>query len=72
MVGYGELLLNLNDTSWGARAGVDQIRGFTGMNLLIGRNQTIEAGYFRQHVIRHEAPDRVNHVGLILLVHRFK
>ena len=72
VVGYGELLLNLNDTTWGARAGVDRIRGFAGMNLLIGRHQTIEAGYMRQHIILHDAPDRVNHVGLVLLVHRFK
>lgn len=72
LVGYGELLINLNDTHWGARAGLDQVRGFAGVNLPLGRRQTLEAGYFHQRILRAGASDRINHVGLFLLIHRFR
>ena len=33
LVGSAELMLNLNDTDWGASSGLDQLRSFAGVNL---------------------------------------
>lgn len=71
LVASGEALFALNDTDWGARAGLDQLRGFAGVNVPLGRKQAVEVGYLNQYVHREGARDQVNHVGVVTLSHRF-
>ena len=71
LVAYGDLMLNLNGTDWGARQGVDQVRFFGGANVLVTKSASLEIGYFRQHVLQPTAEDHINHVGLVTLFHRF-
>lgn len=63
----GEVLLALNDTDWGARAGLDQLRGFAGVKVSLGSEQAIEIGYLNQFIRREGARDHVNHVGAVTL-----
>jgi len=70
LVAYAEMQFNLNDTDWGASAGPAQVRGFGGVNLPVGRRETLEMGYFHQRILREGAPDRVNHVGLVTFSYR--
>jgi len=71
LVTSGEVLIALNGTDWGADRGLDQIRGFAGVNLPIGANQAIELGYLNQYVRRAGAGDQMNHVGVLAFAHRF-
>lgn len=67
----GEALIALNSTDWGADGGFDQLRGFVGINVPIGRKQAIELGYLNQSLRRADAADQINHVGLLAVSHRF-
>lgn len=71
LVSSVEVLMALNDTGWGADKGLDQIRGFAGVNLPIGAKQAIELGYLNQYVRRIGASDQMNHVGVLAFAHRF-
>lgn len=71
LIAYGEILLNLDDTDWGARSGWDQWRAFAGIDLPIGRSQILEMGYFHQRILTAGGPDRTNHVAQIIFLHRF-
>lgn len=71
LVASGEALFTLNDTDWGGRAGLDQLRGFAGVNLPIGPKRAIELGYLNQYVRRERVRDQVNHVGIASLSYRF-
>ncbi len=70
LVAFAEMLFNLNDTDWGARAGPAQARGFGGVNLPVGHRESVEFGYFHQRILREGAPDRINHVGLVTFSYR--
>lgn len=71
LVAYGDLLLNLNGTDWGASAGIDQARGFGGANLTLSKSASLEMGYFHQHIVRRGRADHGNHVLLATFSHRF-
>lgn len=62
-----EPFANLDTTSWGQRAGFDQIRGFAGVGIPVARGIALEAGYAGQYVNRFNAPDRMNHIGSLSL-----
>ncbi len=64
LVAWDEIFFNLNDTDWGARAGLDQNRAFLGVGFkrrpeASGR---IEIGYLNQYVNRQGSVDGMNHI----------
>lgn len=67
---WNETFVQLNDTDWRARAGVDQVRTFAGVAQPLRPGLALEAGYLNQTIFRI-GPDRVNHILLTGLVARF-
>lgn len=67
---WAEPFVNFDTTSWGQRAGFDQLRTFAGVGVPIGKGIAIEAGYSGQYVNRFNAPDRMNHIGSLSLTIR--
>lgn len=67
---WAEPFVNFDTTSWGQRAGFDQLRGFAGVGVPIARGIAIEAGYSGQYVNRFKVPDRMNHIGSLSLTIR--
>lgn len=69
LVASNELMLNLNNTDWNVRRGVDQNRAFVGVNWKTSQQISVDFGYQNQYVnTRHV--DRINHVLLgTLFVH---
>lgn len=63
----GEPFVNLDTTTWGQRAGFDQMRGFVGIGVPLARGIALEAGYAGQYVNRTGIPDRMNHIGSLSL-----
>ena len=63
----GEPFVNLDTTTWGQRAGFDQMRGFAGIGVPLARGIALEAGYAGQYVNRAGVPDRMNHIGSLSL-----
>lgn len=59
----GEPFVNLDTTTWGQRAGFDQMRGFAGVGIPVARGVALEVGYAGQYVNRFGVPDRMNHIG---------
>lgn len=53
--------IGLNDTRWGQRTGIDQVRTFIDASLPVAKGITVEPGYLNQTVFR-VGPDRVNHI----------
>ncbi|RDE04519.1 DUF2490 domain-containing protein [Sphingomonas aracearum] len=60
-VAYTEGFVNLAETSWGSRKGVDQWRNFVGVGLPITPRMRLEPGYLNQRVFRR-GDDRTNHI----------
>lgn len=58
---YDELFINLNNTDWGARHGIDQNRIFIGGNWKFNKHTYVEAGYLNQFVNK-AAVNLENHV----------
>jgi len=58
---WTEPFLNLNNTNWGQRSGVDQWRNFVGLNVSLSPSLSLEAGYLNQFVAR-PGVNRVNHI----------
>lgn len=71
LVGSVELMLNANDTDWGAHSGLDQVRSFAGVNLPLADGLTLEAGYLNQYQRRAGAPDQTNHIASFSFAYRF-
>lgn len=67
---WNETFVQLNDTDWGARSGVDQTRTFVGIGVPIGSGITLEPGYLNQIVFR-PGPDRTNHIAALNVSARF-
>lgn len=67
---YSELFVALNDTDWGARGGLDQIRNFVGLEIPVGGASTIEAGYLNQAINQTGGRMRMNHVASLTLLFR--
>jgi len=66
---WNETFVGLNDTRWGQRSNIDQVRTFAGANLALGRGVTLEPGYLNQIVVRR-GPDAMNHVAALNLIAR--
>lgn len=64
-VAYVEPLLNLNDTVWGARKGIDQLRGFAGMRIPVSKQASVETGYLAQFVNGRGPNNQLNHVAVL-------
>ncbi|WP_375393036.1 DUF2490 domain-containing protein [uncultured Sphingomonas sp.] len=67
---WNETFVQLNDTDWGARSGVDQTRTFVGVGLPVGSRITVEPGYLNQIVYR-PGPNRMNHIAALNIFARF-
>jgi len=65
-----EPYVNLRDTDWGARSGLDQNRSYIGLRMPMSDAVSLEAGYMHQY-IRRSGPDVVNHLGVLHLRVRF-
>jgi len=59
---WDEVFLALDDTDWGAHAGLDQNRSFGGLGLRLARGVALEAGYLNQYVFRRTRDDANNHI----------
>lgn len=71
LVGALELMLNLNDTDWGAEAGFDQLRSFAGVSLPLADGVTLEAGYLNRYQRRAGGPDPMDHIASFSFAYRF-
>jgi hypothetical protein len=61
-IAYDELLVHVNETTKNAR-GVDQNRGFGGVQIAAWSGGRVEAGYLNQFLPGHRgAADRMNHI----------
>ncbi|QJD69905.1 DUF2490 domain-containing protein [Xanthomonas campestris pv. badrii] len=58
---FNELFVNLDQTRWGARRGLDQNRVFVGINWKFNAIANVDVGYLNQFV-NTSAVDRENHV----------
>ena len=64
-VTFVEPLLNLNDTGWGARKGIDQLRGFVGLRIPVSKQTSVESGYLAQFVNGRGPNNQLNHVAVL-------
>lgn len=62
-----EPLLNLRDTDWGAKKGLDQVRLSLTFTLPLETDLRLEAGYMQQYVRRPGRDDQANHLAVIHL-----
>lgn len=67
---WTEPFLQLDDTRWGARSGIDQWRTFAGVAIPVGRRLTLEPGYMQQRVAQ-PGRDRVNDIVSVNVFVRF-
>lgn len=67
---WSEPFLNLDDTSWGQRSGLDRWRNSAGVSIPVSKVVTIEPGYINQWVVVR-GTDRVHHIGNLTLNARF-
>ena len=58
---FDELFINLNQTEWGVRRGIDQNRLFLGMNWKFSDFSNVDVGYLN-HFVNTRTLDRENHV----------
>lgn len=61
LVIFDELMLNLNDTDWNVRRGIDQNRAFVGLAYQVNKQAGLEFGYMNQYV-NTRTIDRENHI----------
>jgi hypothetical protein len=67
---WAEPFVGLNRTGWGQKSGFDQLRGFAGLALPVGKGISVEAGYSGQYVSRPARDDRMNHIASLSLMIR--
>jgi hypothetical protein len=68
---WDEIFVNLNDTDWGADAGIDQNRAFGGIGIVLADGVNAEVGYLHQFIERSGRADSSNHtLSLTLLLNR--
>ncbi len=67
---YDELFVNLNETDWGVRRGIDQNRLFLGVNWKFSDQSNVDVGYLNQF-INTRTVDRENHVLMTTLRFNF-
>lgn len=68
---WDEVFINLNDTDWGADAGLDQNRIFGGLGIRINNKARTEIGYMHQFVNRDKRSDAHNHILSLTVLLRF-
>lgn len=66
---WSEALIGLNDTDWGQRSGIHQVRAFGGAIIPLNKHLNFEGGYMAQ-ILRGPGRDRVNHVANLTLNYR--
>lgn len=66
---WTEALVGLNDTDWGQRSRVQQVRAFGGAIIPLNNRLNFEGGYMAQ-ILRGPGSDRVNHVANLTLNYR--
>ncbi|MEO0531389.1 MAG: DUF2490 domain-containing protein [Planctomycetota bacterium] len=64
LVLWDEIFFHLNDTDWGAEAGLDQNRAFLGFGYKRCKEARgrIEVGYLNQYINRQGSEDGMNHI----------
>jgi hypothetical protein len=66
-----ETFLNLNDTGWGQRSGIERMRNSIGLGAPIGKQLRIETGYMNQYRFgRNGARDQMDHIASLTLMLR--
>jgi hypothetical protein len=73
LTAYHEVFINLNDTRWGARSGLDRHRLFLGFGLRPPSTPdlTVEIGYLNQFANRSRQANRMTHIASFNLFSRF-
>lgn len=64
---WAEEFVALKDTDWGARAGHDQLRVFTGVEVPLKGRSTIELGYMNQTINQTAGRRQMNHIASVTL-----
>lgn len=67
---WNETFYSFNDTDWGQRDDLDQIRNFIGVTLPVFAKTSLDAGYLNQAIFR-TGEDRMNHALATTLTIRF-
>lgn len=64
IIGWDEIFFNLNDTDYGAEAGLDQNRAFVGFGYKRCANAPVrtEIGYLNQFINKQGGTDSMNHI----------
>ena len=64
LIGWDEIFFHMNDTDWGAEAGLDQNRAFIGFGFKRCPHARVrtEIGYLNQYVNRQGGLDGMNHI----------
>jgi hypothetical protein len=70
LLAWGEVFVALNDTDWGARGGLDRLRGFAGLELPFSGKSTVEVGYLNQFVKLPDGRRQMDHTAAISLMLR--
>jgi hypothetical protein len=70
LLAWGEVFVALNDTDWGARGGLDRLRGFAGLELPMSGKSTVEVGYLNQFVKLPDGRRQMDHAAAISLMLR--
>jgi hypothetical protein len=70
LLAWGEVFVALNDTDWGARGGLDRLRGFAGLELPFSGKSTVEVGYLNQFVKLPGGRRQMDHTAAINLMLR--
>lgn len=66
-----ETFLNLNDTGWGQRSGVERMRNSIGLGVPVGKQLRLEAGYMNQYRFgRAGARDQMDHIASFTMLLR--
>ena len=65
-----EPFVAFDETDWGQRRGLDQVRTFAGLEVPLKGKSTIEIGYLNQAINGPGAADRMNHVASLSLLVR--
>jgi hypothetical protein len=73
LTAYNEIFVHLNDTRWGANAGLDRNRLFVGIGFRPGPAgvRGVEIGYLNQWANRNNRPNRMTHIASFNLFTRF-
>lgn len=66
-----EPFVDFRDTDWAVDRGVNQLRGYLGVRQAVNDGSAVEVGYLNQTFLRDNAPDRHNHLLMLIWRQRF-